>query len=158
VLRFSSEGWRIITCSRDEVPAACKRDPNWAQHITADLALPEEVEGFIAEASDILGTDPLHALVNNAAVSPKTPFKERLGCLNGDVAQWREVFEINFFTPLVLGRGFSISSRRWSSAVDLPRRCGAAPGASSTLPPSPGTSFTPLPAPPIRPPRRRFRP
>jgi NAD(P)-dependent dehydrogenase (short-subunit alcohol dehydrogenase family) len=89
VLRFSNEGWRIITCSRDEVPAACQRDPNWAKHITADLAVPQEVERFIAEANDLLGDDPLHALVNNAAVSPKTPFKERLGCLNGDVGQWR---------------------------------------------------------------------
>ena len=112
VLRFSNEGWRIITCSRDEVPEACQRDPNWARHITADLAVPEEVERFITEARGLLGDDPLHALVNNAAVSPKTPFKERLGCLNGDVGQWREVFEINFFAPLVLGRGFAAALRR----------------------------------------------
>ena len=117
VLRFSSEGWRIITCSRDEVPAACKRDPNWAQHITADLALPEEVEGFIAEASDILGTDPLHALVNNAAVSPKTPFNDVVDVIFGSVAQWREVFEINFFTPLVLGRGFAAALRRGAGCI-----------------------------------------
>lgn len=117
VLRFSNEGWRIITCSRDEVPAACQRDPNWAKHITADLAVPQEVERFIAEANDLLGDDPLHALVNNAAVSPKTPFKERLGCLNGDVGQWREVFEINFFAPLVLGRGFAAALRRGTGSI-----------------------------------------
>ena len=40
VKRFSDEGWRIITCSRDEVPEACQRDPNWTKHITADLAQP----------------------------------------------------------------------------------------------------------------------
>ena len=28
VKRFSDEGWQIITCSRDHVPEACKRDPN----------------------------------------------------------------------------------------------------------------------------------
>ncbi len=117
VLRFSNEGWRIITCSRDEVPAACQRDPNWAKHITADLAVPQEVERFIAETNDLLGDDPLHALVNNAAVSPKTPFKERLGCLNGDVGQWREVFEINFFAPLVLGRGFAVALRRGTGSI-----------------------------------------
>ena len=54
----------------------------------------------------VLGARLQH--VNNAAVSPKTPFKERLGCLNGDVATWREVFELNFFTPLVLARGFAL--------------------------------------------------
>lgn len=105
VMRFSAEGWRIITCSREGIPEACRRDPNWAHHIEADLSQPGDVELFVKEGSEVLGQDPLHALVNNAAVSPKTPFQERLGCLNGDVAQWREVFELNFFAPLVLGRG-----------------------------------------------------
>ncbi|MEE8144402.1 MAG: SDR family NAD(P)-dependent oxidoreductase, partial [Kiloniellales bacterium] len=36
VKRFSEEGWRIITSSREEVPAECQRDPNWTHHITAD--------------------------------------------------------------------------------------------------------------------------
>ena len=39
VKRFSDAGWRIITCSRDDVPPECKRDPNWTHHITADLAV-----------------------------------------------------------------------------------------------------------------------
>ena len=30
VKRFSQEGWRIITCSREDVPEECKRDPNWS--------------------------------------------------------------------------------------------------------------------------------
>ena len=50
---------------------------------------------------------PLDALVNNAGMSPKTPYKERLGCLNGDIADWRRVFELNFFTPIILARGFA---------------------------------------------------
>ncbi|MGH7039764.1 MAG: SDR family NAD(P)-dependent oxidoreductase, partial [Stellaceae bacterium] len=47
VKRFSDAGWRIITCSRDAVPAECKRDPNWTHHITADLAIPADVERLI---------------------------------------------------------------------------------------------------------------
>ncbi len=117
VKRFSDESWRIITCSREAVPEECQRDPNWAPHVTADLATPESVEGFIAEASGILGEQPLHALVNNAAISPKTPFKERLGCLNGDVATWREVFELNLFTPLELARGFAAALRRGQGCI-----------------------------------------
>jgi NAD(P)-dependent dehydrogenase (short-subunit alcohol dehydrogenase family) len=116
-MRFRTEGWRIITCSRDDVPEGCKRDPHWARHITADLAVAGEVERFVEEAGEVLGSAPLHALVNNAAVSPKTAFKERLGCLNGDVAQWREVFELNFFTPLVLGRGFAAALRRGAGCI-----------------------------------------
>ena len=42
VKRFSDGGWRIITSSRDAVPAECKRDSNWSHHITADLADPGE--------------------------------------------------------------------------------------------------------------------
>jgi NAD(P)-dependent dehydrogenase (short-subunit alcohol dehydrogenase family) len=107
VQRFSTEGWRIVTCSREPIPEECKADPNWTHHITADLAKTAETEHFIAEALKVLGDRPVHALVNNAAISPKTSFKERLGCLNGDVEAWREVFELNFFAPLMLARGFA---------------------------------------------------
>ena len=107
VMRFSEEGWRIITCSRDDVPAECRRDPNWAIHIPTDLEDPASLERFVARASELIGKDPLAALVNNAAVSPKTPFKERLGILNGEISGWREVFELNLFAPLALGRAFA---------------------------------------------------
>jgi NAD(P)-dependent dehydrogenase (short-subunit alcohol dehydrogenase family) len=107
VQRFSAEGWSIITCSREAIPEECKADPNWTHHITADLANTADTEHFIDEALKVLGDQPVHALVNNAAISPKTSFKERLGCLNGDVEAWREVFELNFFAPLMLARGFA---------------------------------------------------
>ncbi len=72
VKRFSDESWRVMTCSRETIPAECKRDPNWTDHISADLTQPEEVEEFVKKANELLGEAPLHALVNNAAVSPKT--------------------------------------------------------------------------------------
>ena len=34
---FLDRGWRILTCSRDEAPPECKRDPNWTCHIPTDL-------------------------------------------------------------------------------------------------------------------------
>jgi len=107
VKRFSDEGWRIITTSREDVPAECKRDPNWTHHVVSDLGVPANVGRFVEEALGLLDGAPLHALVNNAAVSPKTPFKERLGCLNGDLDEWRQVFELNFFAPLALARGLA---------------------------------------------------
>ena len=107
VQRFSDEGWRIITCSREDVPVHCKRNPNWSHHLPTDLSNTESVATFISDVNDILGNQPAHALVNNAAVSPKTPYQERLGCLNGDLDRWREVFELNLFTPLLLARGFA---------------------------------------------------
>ena len=105
VRRFSDAGWRVITTSREAVPAECKRDPNWTHHIPADLADVRQVDRFVAEVKDLLGTEPLDALVNNAGLSLKAPSHERLGVLNGDVADWHEVFQLNFFTPLQLVRG-----------------------------------------------------
>ena len=117
VKRFSEEGWRIITCSRDEVPLECRRDPNWATHVPTDLGDPASLEAFVVEANQVIGEGALEALVNNAAVSPKTPFKERLGILNGELAGWREVFELNFFAPLALARGFAGPLARGKGSV-----------------------------------------
>ncbi|MGF1607881.1 MAG: SDR family NAD(P)-dependent oxidoreductase [Kiloniellales bacterium] len=117
VKRFSDEGWRIITCSREAVPPECQRDPNWTEHITADLADPASLESFVEQASGLLGGGPLAALVNNAAISPKTPFKERLGILNGELAGWRQVFELNLFAPLALARGFAVALRKGKGAI-----------------------------------------
>jgi NAD(P)-dependent dehydrogenase (short-subunit alcohol dehydrogenase family) len=117
VKRFSKEGWRVLTCSRDVIPDSCQYDPNWTNHITVDLGQPEESDRFVAEAMQILDGQPVHALVNNAAISPKTSFKERLGILNGDVEAWREVFELNFFTPLQLARGFAKPLHQGKGAI-----------------------------------------
>lgn len=115
--RFMKEGWRVITCSRQEVPPHCRMDPNWAHHFAIDLVKEEDVVRFIVEANAILGNDPLHALVNNAGVSPKTSFKERLGVLNGPIQGWRDVFELNFFAPLKLARGFASALNRGKGSI-----------------------------------------
>ena len=127
VKRFSDEGWQIITCSRDPVPEHCKRDPNWTSHIPTDLGDPASVAAFIDEANRLLDGDPLHALVNNAAVSPKTDFDERLGVLNGSIDDWRAVFELNFFTPLTLARGFAGALARGARAGEEAAAAGARP-------------------------------
>lgn len=116
VQRFSDAGWRIITCSRDVVPPECKRDPNWSHHITADLGDPADLDYFVAEAKDHID-GPLHALVNNAGVSPKSPTKERLGTLNGDLEDWHRVFHLNFFVPLTLSRAFAPALARGKGAI-----------------------------------------
>ncbi|HVM78573.1 MAG TPA: SDR family oxidoreductase [Stellaceae bacterium] len=107
VRRFSEAGWRIITSSREPVPPECGRDPNWTQHVTADLSDAGAVEGFVSGVMGLLAGGELHALVNNAGVSPKSPTRERLGCLNSSLEDWREVFQLNFFAPLMLARGFA---------------------------------------------------
>jgi len=114
---FLSRGWQIITCSRDETPAECGRDPNWTHHIATDLGNSDSVARFIEQANAVLGGGPLHGLINNAGMSPKSPYKERLGCLNGDLDAWRNVFELNFYAPLKLSRGFAAALHRGEGAI-----------------------------------------
>lgn len=107
VQHFSERGWRIITCSREDIPPHCKADPNWTHHIPSDLANASEVERFVAQTLELLDGEKIHALVNNAAVSPKADDRSRLRCLNGSLEHWREVLELNLFAPLMLCRGLA---------------------------------------------------
>lgn len=107
VKRFASEGWRVISCSRDDLPPECRAPESRHVHVMADLAEPSGVSTLVEQGLKALGNAPLHALINNAGVSPKSVTRERLGCLNGDLSHWRAVFELNFFTPLALARGFA---------------------------------------------------
>ncbi len=114
---FLERGWRIVTCARGTVPEECRRDLRWTAHIVADLGTSDGVASFIKEACRVLDGDPLHALVNNAGISPKSPYKERLGCLNGDLDAWRDVFELNFMAPLKLARGFAEALHAGKGAI-----------------------------------------
>ena len=115
--RFIEANWRVITCSRETVPAECLVGDSRHRHIAVDLSELDELNRFVSVANDVLGETPLHALVNNAGLSPKTEFKERLGCLNGDLKHWRAVFELNFFAPLILSRGFASALHRGKGAI-----------------------------------------
>ena len=117
VKRFSDAHWRVITCSREDVPDECRRDPNWTHHLPTDLNDADSVARFIEQANALLDGNGLSALVNNAAVSPKTEYKERLGCLNGDLDAWRQVFDLNLFAPLMLSRGFAGALHKGKGAI-----------------------------------------
>src|SRR5438132_5079716 len=79
VIRFSSAGWRVITCSRHRFPEECPWDAGPEDHIQVDLADPEDTLRAIAEIRKRLEAGELHALVNNAAISPKGAGGARLG-------------------------------------------------------------------------------
>jgi NAD(P)-dependent dehydrogenase (short-subunit alcohol dehydrogenase family) len=100
---FVERGWRAITCSRDEVPPECPRDERH-EHITVDLAETHALPGTIHRLHNILGGEPLHALVNNAGFSPKSESGSRLGCLDSDLGIWEQTFAINFFAPVYFSR------------------------------------------------------
>src|SRR6201986_1831435 len=97
VIRFSSAGWRVITCSRHPFPEDCPWAAGPEDHIQVDLADPRDTERAVHEMRGRLDEGRLHALVNNAAGSPKGPRGERLGVLTSGMEVWRQVFEVNFF-------------------------------------------------------------
>ena len=105
VIRFSSAGWRVITCSRHPFPEECPWGAGPEDHIQVDLADHADTSRAISEIRERLEGGELHALVNNAAISPKAEGGERLGSIDTDIDTWSHVFRVNFFAPIMMARG-----------------------------------------------------
>ncbi len=104
VKRFSAAGWRVLTCSRHPFPENCPWEAGPEDHVQVDLADPESTDEAIAEIKGRLNGE-LHALVNNAAISPKGTGGKRLGSIDTAREDWHHVFQVNFFAPIMLARG-----------------------------------------------------
>jgi NAD(P)-dependent dehydrogenase (short-subunit alcohol dehydrogenase family) len=104
VKRFSAGGWRVLTCSRQPFDPRCPWPGGEENHIQVDLADPEQTIAAIETIRAKLD-GKLHALVNNAGISPKGPGGSRLSTLDTDLRTWGHVFHVNFFAPVVLARG-----------------------------------------------------
>ncbi|MCC6007091.1 MAG: SDR family oxidoreductase [Rhodobacteraceae bacterium] len=105
VKRFSSEGWRVLTCSRHPFDARCPWPGGEDNHIQLDLASPDATIKAIETVRGKLEDGRLDALVNNAGISPKGEGGRRLNTLETDLRTWGQVFHVNFFAPVVLARG-----------------------------------------------------
>ncbi|MGI9522556.1 MAG: SDR family NAD(P)-dependent oxidoreductase [Hyphomicrobiaceae bacterium] len=107
VKRFSSAGWRVITCSRHPFPEDCPWEMGPEDHIQVDLANVDDTRRAIGEMKDRLTAQGsrLNALVNNAAISPKAADTGRLGAIDTPIGDWMTVFQVNFFAPIMLARG-----------------------------------------------------
>lgn len=107
VKRFSSAGWRVITCSRHPFPEDCPWEAGPEDHIQVDLADPANTEAAIVEMRQRLKAQGgrLNALVNNAAISPKGVGGSRLGVFETSLDVWQKVFQVNFFASAMLARG-----------------------------------------------------
>jgi NAD(P)-dependent dehydrogenase (short-subunit alcohol dehydrogenase family) len=105
VKRFSSAGWRVITCSRHAFPEGCPWEAGPEDHIQVDLSDPENLTSAIAEMRERIEHGELSALVNNAGISPKGEEGARLGARSTEIPVWRQVFQVNFFAPIMLAQG-----------------------------------------------------
>ena len=104
VKRFSSEGWRVLTCSRQPFDPRCPWPGGEENHIELDLADPNTTVLAIETIKKKVG-GRIHALVNNAGISPKGPGGARLDTMTTDLRTWGHVFHVNFFAPVILARG-----------------------------------------------------
>ena len=117
VKRFSSAGWRVITCSRHAFPENCPWEMGPEDHLQIDLADPASTEQALADVRDRLTDRRLDALVNNAAISPKRPGGSRMGTIETGLADFQRVFQVNFFAPLMLARGLIEELERAQGSV-----------------------------------------
>jgi len=115
-LRFHNEGWRVITVSRTPPPDLCP----WSRersHILLDLSDLDNVVRCIDLMRKMLDGGALHALVNNAGISPKGEGGARLSSLVTDIATWQSMYNTNFYAPLLMTRGFAVELAKARGAV-----------------------------------------
>ena len=100
--RFWNEGWRVITCARQAFPKGHPGGAPPENHVQIDLGNRADLLVGIEKIRKCLNGNPLNALVNNAAVSPKDESGKRLGSIETDLDMWDYVFQVNFFSPIML--------------------------------------------------------
>ncbi|MDQ1081357.1 SDR family NAD(P)-dependent oxidoreductase [Pseudoroseomonas cervicalis] len=101
---FGERGWRILTVSRQPFSDACPWPGGKEDHIQADLAELDGIEPLAAEVRRRLPGAKLHALVNNAGISPKGPKGSRLGIRVSDAETWTRVLNVNLVSTALLAR------------------------------------------------------
>ncbi len=116
VRKFSEEKWRVITCSRQAFDPKCPWPGGEENHVQVDLSNPNNTLEAIDEVKKRLD-GKLHALVNNAGISPKGDDGERLDTLGTDLSIWGKVFHVNFFASVILARGLKEELLRAKGAI-----------------------------------------
>jgi NAD(P)-dependent dehydrogenase (short-subunit alcohol dehydrogenase family) len=119
VKRFSAAGWRVITASRHPFPENCPWEMGPEDHLQVDLASPDDTLRAVEETKERLEPEGgvLHALVNNAGISPKGEDGSRLKAIETAFEDWQHVFQVNFFAPIMLARGLCDELTRAKGAV-----------------------------------------
>ncbi len=102
--KFWEEGWRVITCSRTEVAPQCPWEKNKTDHFQIDLEDLDDLRKKVKDLQALLKGRPVKALINNAAISPKNEKNNRLNFDETDVNLWQKVFNVNFFSPIILSK------------------------------------------------------
>ncbi|WP_420969679.1 SDR family NAD(P)-dependent oxidoreductase [Bradyrhizobium sp. B120] len=115
---FSEAGWRIISCARQPFEGErCPWESGIEDHVQVDLSNHRMLPRVITEVKRRLAGAPLHALVNNAGISPKTPDGDRLTSLTTSTETWMRVFHLNLVAPILLAQGLFDELRAASGSI-----------------------------------------
>ncbi len=117
VRRFYDAGWEVFTLSRTPFSKACPWAEGFIHHIEADFSDPGNIEAAIVTLRDRVGENGLHALVNNAGISPKDEAGGRLSATQTPIETWRYVHMVNFIAPSLLVQGLLEPLRAAKGAV-----------------------------------------
>ena len=119
VRRFSKEGWRVLTLSRQPFDDNCPWPEGAANHVQVDLADADSLGLAVADIKERLAEEGgnLHALVNNAGISPKLDGGARPNSIDTPMQVWRQVFQVNFFAPILLARGLLSELQNANGAI-----------------------------------------
>lgn len=104
VKAFQAEGWRVLTVSRTAFDSRCPWHAGATDHFQGDLADPDARADLVRRIRDTLGESGLHAIVNNAGISPKGDDGARLGIADSTDEVWQKVLAVNLLGPAALMR------------------------------------------------------
>jgi len=101
---FQEGGWRILTVSRHPFSDECPWQAAREDHLQADLADLLSLDGLAGLVKRRLHGGRLHALVNNAGISPKGPAGSRLGIRETNAEVWLSVLNVNLVSTALLAQ------------------------------------------------------
>ncbi|ADG20835.1 short-chain dehydrogenase/reductase SDR (plasmid) [Paraburkholderia atlantica] len=114
---FQANNWEVFTVSRRPFSDSCKWPAAREAHIQADLADLDSIDRIAFEVRRRLPNGQLHALVNNAGVSPKGEDRSRLGVLKSDLRTWMTVLNVNLVSNALLARSLFPELVRGNGAI-----------------------------------------
>lgn len=114
---FQERGWRILTVSRQPFSEGCAWPAARENHIQADLAAVDTIDELAREVRSRLPQGKLHALVNNAGISPKAFGEGRLGVAGTDARTWGQVLNVNLVSTALLARALLAELERAKGSI-----------------------------------------
>lgn len=114
---FQEHDWHIFTVSRQPFSEECRWPSARSSHLQADLADLSGLNALVEELRSRLPDGELHALVNNAGISPKGPGGARLGILDSDAETWERVLNVNLVSTALLARALFPELKKGQGAI-----------------------------------------